>query len=55
MSNQSELRKELCRLYHKFVSYYVEANPNYVDSDFNFDNFINYLELEESDEIRKQL
>lgn len=37
----------LIKLYRKFCSYVVETNPNYVDADFSFDNFMAFLDLEE--------
>ena len=34
---------QLCILWLKFVKDYTEKNPNYLDMDFNFENFINWL------------
>lgn len=35
--------------WRKFCNYVVEVNPHYVDSDFNFSNFMDYLDMKEPD------
>ena len=47
------VRKELIRLYEEFVAFIVESNKNYDDTDFSFSNFMDYLNMQEEDEIRK--
>ena len=39
------MRKELVKLYREFCEYVIETNPNYVDSDFSFENFIRRGEM----------
>lgn len=34
--------KEMAYMWNKFVSYVVETTPNYHDSDFTFNNFMDW-------------
>ena len=45
------VRQEFCRLYRKFCNYIIETRPNYVDQDFSFDNFMEYLDYKEDDRL----
>lgn len=50
--NVPEIKKTIVHLYKKFCGYVIETNPNYTDSDFSFENFMDYLQMEETDDLR---
>lgn len=45
--NSFNFNSELLRLWKMFCGQLIEQNPNYLDSDFNFDNFISWLNGEQ--------
>ena len=47
--SDKEIRSYLIKNWKSFCGYVCETNPRYVDSDFSFDNFMNYLMMDESD------
>ena len=51
---ENDIKKYLIKEWKSFCGYICETNPRYVDSDFTFDNFMNYLMIDESD-LRSEL
>lgn len=45
--NKLIIKKHLKSIIREFCNYIIETIPNYVDSDFGFDNFITWLEIKE--------
>lgn len=50
--NVKDIKKTLIHLYKDFCGYMIETHPNHVDSDFSFENFMDYLQMEETDDLR---
>ena len=52
--HNNEIRAFLIKEWKSFCGYVCETNPHYVDSDFCFNNFMEYLMLDESD-LRREM
>lgn len=49
----NQTRQDLLKLYKDFCGYICETNPKYTNNDFTFDNFMQWLSIEE-DDIRNE-